>query len=78
MAAVTKNKKRGDENFKIFISETAEPIGTKLCLNSPWVIPFQIVSDSPDLQPTWPPLLKIEKGGGGEIYLGPSIAKIIL
>ena len=41
MATVTKNKKRGDENFKIFISETAEPIGTKLCLNSPWMIPFQ-------------------------------------
>jgi hypothetical protein len=47
----------GGEILKISISETTEPIGTKLCLNSPWVIPFQIVSDSPDLQPTWPPLI---------------------
>ena len=59
--------KTGDEILKISISETTVPIGTKLCLNSPWVIPFQIVSDSPDLQPTWPPFLKIEKGGD-EIY----------
>jgi hypothetical protein len=59
--------KTGDEILKISISETTGPIGTKLCLNSPWVLPFQIVSDSPDLQPTWPPFLKIEKGGD-EIY----------
>jgi hypothetical protein len=25
--------------------------------------PFKIVSGNPDLQPKWPPLLKIEKGG---------------
>ena len=47
----------------MFISETTEPIGTKLCLDSPWTIPFKIVSSNPDLQPTWPSLLKIEKGG---------------
>ena len=76
---VTKNKNGGE-------------IGTKLCLDSPWVIPFmqlrpfyKIVSGNPDLQPTWPPLLKIE---GGEILicfplkllgqLDLSFAKIIL
>ena len=41
MAAVAKNKKRGDEILKIFISETTGSIGTKLCLDSPWMIPFQ-------------------------------------
>ena len=41
MAAVTKNKTKGGENFKIFMSETTVSIGTKLCLDSPWVIPFQ-------------------------------------
>jgi hypothetical protein len=41
MAAVTKNKRRGDENFKIFMSETTGSIRTKLCLNRPWMIPFQ-------------------------------------
>jgi hypothetical protein len=40
MVAVTKNKK-GDEILKIFISETTGPIGTKLCLDSPWMTPFQ-------------------------------------
>jgi hypothetical protein len=76
---VTKNKNGGE-------------IGTKLCLDSPWLIPFmqlcpfyKIVSGNPDLQPTWPPLLKIE---GDEILkyfplklLGQfdlSFAKIIL
>ena len=33
--------KKGDEILKIFIFETTGPIGTKVCLNSPWVIPFQ-------------------------------------
>jgi hypothetical protein len=33
--------KKGDEILKIFISETTGPIGTKLCLDSPWMIPFQ-------------------------------------
>ena len=42
MAAVTKDKKRGDEIKKKFMSETIGPIGTKLCLDSPWMIPFQI------------------------------------
>jgi hypothetical protein len=55
--------KKRDEIKKIFISETIVSIGTNLCLNNPWIIPFQIVSGNPDLQPTWPPLLKIEKGG---------------
>jgi hypothetical protein len=41
MAAVTKNIQKGDEILKIFISETTGPIGTKLSLNSPWMIPFQ-------------------------------------
>jgi hypothetical protein len=54
--------KKGNEIQKIFISETTAPIGTKLCLNSPWMTPFQIVSGNPDIQPTWPLLLKIEKG----------------
>jgi hypothetical protein len=40
MVSVTKNKK-GDAIFKIFISETTVPIGTKLCLNSPLKTPFQ-------------------------------------
>ena len=40
MVAVTKNKK-GDEIFKIFISETTGPNGTKLCLYSPLMTPFQ-------------------------------------
>ena len=55
--------KKGDEILKIFISETTGPIGTKLCLDSPWMIPFQNCVRQPDLQPTWPPLLNIEKGG---------------
>ena len=53
---VTKNEKGGE-------------IGAKLCLDSPWVIPFtqlcpfyKIVSANPDFQPTWPPLLKLEGG----------------
>jgi hypothetical protein len=33
--------KKGDEILKIFISETTGPIGTKLCLNSPWMTPFR-------------------------------------
>jgi hypothetical protein len=33
--------KKGDEILKIFISETTGPIGTKLCLDSPWMTPFQ-------------------------------------
>jgi hypothetical protein len=37
----TKNKKRRDEIFKIFSSETTEPISTKLYWNDPWVVPFQ-------------------------------------
>ena len=40
MAAATKNKK-GMKFKKIFMSETTGTIGTKLCLNSPWMIPFQ-------------------------------------
>jgi hypothetical protein len=40
MVAVTKNKK-GDEIFKIFISETTGPNGTNLCLYSPLMTPFQ-------------------------------------
>ena len=27
--------------LKIFIFEAIGPIGTKLCLDSPWIIPFQ-------------------------------------
>ena len=45
------------------ISETTKPIGTKLGLDSPWMNPFKIVSGNPDIQPTWPLLLKIEKVG---------------
>jgi len=41
MAADTKNKKGGMQLQKIFISETTGPIGTKLCLYRPWMIPFQ-------------------------------------
>ena len=41
MAAVTKNKKGVGEILLIFISETTGPIGNKLCLDSPWMIPFQ-------------------------------------
>ena len=33
--------KKGDEFFIIFISETTGPIGTKLCLTSPLMTPFQ-------------------------------------
>jgi hypothetical protein len=40
MVAVAKNKK-GEAILKIFISETNGPIGTKLCLNSASMIPFQ-------------------------------------
>ena len=40
MVAVIKNKK-GDAIFKIFISETTGPLGTKLCLYSPLMTPFQ-------------------------------------
>jgi hypothetical protein len=34
--------KRGTKFKNIFISETTEPIRTKFCLDSPWMIPFQI------------------------------------
>jgi hypothetical protein len=33
--------KKGDEIKKIFISENTGIIGTKFCLDSPWMIPFQ-------------------------------------
>ena len=33
--------KKGDAISKILISATTGPIGTKLCLDSPWMIPFQ-------------------------------------
>jgi hypothetical protein len=33
--------KKGMTFKKIVISETTGPIGSKLCLNSPWLIPFQ-------------------------------------
>jgi hypothetical protein len=33
--------KKGDEIKKIFFSETTGTIGTKFCLRSPWMIPFQ-------------------------------------
>jgi hypothetical protein len=59
MVAVTKNKK-GDDILKIFISETTAPIGTKRCLVL-WWPPFKIVPGNPDIQPTWPRLLKTEK-----------------
>jgi hypothetical protein len=44
-------------------SESTLPIKTKFWWNGPWVIPFQIFSGSPELQPTWPLLLNIKKGG---------------
>ena len=59
MVAVTKDKKE-DETLKIFISETTGPIGTKLCLDSPWMIPFQ---NCVPIQTSNQLLLKIEKGG---------------
>ena len=45
---------------KIIISETTGPIETKICLVL-WWPPFKIVSGNPDIQPTWPLLLKTEK-----------------
>ena len=45
---------------KVFISETTGPIGTKLCLVLWWPL-FIFVSGNPDIQPTWPLLLKSEK-----------------
>jgi len=33
--------KKGDEILKFFISETTGTIGTKLCLDSHWITPFQ-------------------------------------
>ena len=40
-----KLEKRGDEILKKnLLSETTEPISTKLCWNDPWVVPFKIVS----------------------------------
>jgi hypothetical protein len=49
-----------DEAQIIFISETTGPIGTKLCLVL-WWPPFKIASGNPDIQPTWPLLVKTEK-----------------
>jgi hypothetical protein len=37
---IVENKK-GDKIFKILNSETTGPIGTNLCLDSPWMTPFQ-------------------------------------
>ena len=54
--------KKWDAIFKIFISETTRPIRTKLYLHNSWMTPFHIVSGNPDIHPTWPLLLKIEKG----------------
>ena len=34
-------RKKGDEIKKIFPSETAKPISTKLCWNDPQLVPFQ-------------------------------------
>ena len=57
--------KRGEVKLKkMFISVTTGPIGTKLCLYRLWMTPFKIVSGNADFQPTWPSLLKIDKGGG--------------
>ena len=36
-----KLQKRGDEIKNIFLSETTEPISTKLCWNDSWVFLFQ-------------------------------------
>jgi hypothetical protein len=47
--------KKRDEIKKIFISETIVSIGTNLCLNNPWIIPFQIVSGN-----NWPSGLRRE------------------
>ena len=56
MVTVTKSKKEG-WNLK---NPSSGPIGTKLCLVL-WWPPFKIVSGNPDIQPTWPLLLKTEK-----------------
>ena len=61
----------------------------QLELSFAWVVlgwsPFKFVSGNPNLQPTWPLLLKIEKGGMNFCFplkllgqLDPSFAKIIL
>jgi hypothetical protein len=52
--------KKGDEIQKMFTSETTGIIGTKLCLVLWWPL-FKIVSGNPEIQPTWPLLLKTEK-----------------
>jgi hypothetical protein len=49
--------------LKIFSSETTWPLETKFGGMVHGWSPSKIVSDSPDLQPTWSLLLKIKKGG---------------
>jgi hypothetical protein len=33
--------KKAKNHLKIFLLETTWPISTRLCLNDPWVVPFQ-------------------------------------
>jgi hypothetical protein len=70
---------------KNFISETTGPIGTKLCLDSPWMTPFQnCVRQS--RRPTNMATVKNRKGGYNFNFfplkllgqLDSSFAKIIL
>ena len=85
MAAVTTNKKGGC-NLKIVISETTGQIGTKLCLDSPWMIPFQNFVRKSRPPSNMAIVAKNKKGGWNILFsplkllgqLDPSFAKIIL
>ena len=56
-------KKVGWNLKKIFSSETAEPISTKLCWNDSWMAPFQNCVRWSRLPTKMAANLKIEKGG---------------
>ena len=57
-------RKKGGWNLKkIFSSETAELISTKLCWNDSWMVPFQNCVRWSRLPTKMATKLKIEKGG---------------
>jgi hypothetical protein len=63
----TKSKKGGWHFKKIFSSETAEPISTKLYWNDPWVVPFQ------NCVRHFRPSTKMDRDKMSTLYREPSI-----
>ena len=64
LLSIMQIRKKGGWNLKkIFSSETAELISTKLCWNDSWMVPFQNCVRWSRLPTKMATKLKIEKGG---------------